>query len=127
MNRPTTTRSMIAAAACVAAAGGMVALGVYAAEAPARGGAGKAPDYSVTKEYVPRASKPAAGDWTMWGGTPHRNMTSAEKNPPTEWDAGDKDDPADNKNIAWEASLGSKAYGNPIVVNGKVFVGTNNE
>ena len=63
----------------------------------------------------------------MWGGTPHRNMISAEKNPPTEWDVGDKDDPADNKNIKWEAALGSKSYGNPVIANGIVFVGTNNE
>ena len=57
-----------------------------------------------------RAAKPASGDWTMWGGTPHRNMVSGEKNPPTDWDVGDKDDPKDNKNIKWEAALGSKAY-----------------
>src|SRR5688572_28618584 len=107
------------------AVAGAVALSLLEAEAPRPGGA--TPDYSVTKVYVPRASQPSAGDWTMWGGTPHRNMVSAEKNPPIDWDTGDKEDPADNKNIKWEAALGSKAYGNPVVINGKVFVGTNNE
>jgi outer membrane protein assembly factor BamB len=48
-------------------------------------------------------------------------MVSAEKNAPTEWDVEAK------TNIKWVAKLGSKAYGNPIVTNGMVIVGTNNE
>src|SRR5687767_8507333 len=110
------------AVACVFAAAGLM----IGADAPVQPGKSLV-DYASTKEYVAKASKPSAGDWTMWGGTPHRNMISAEKNPPTEWDVGEKDDHSDNKNIKWEADLGSKAYGNPIVLNGKVFVGTNNE
>src|SRR5262249_23690713 len=31
------------------------------------------------------------------------------------------------KNIKWSADLGSKAYGGPVVADGKVFVGTNNQ
>ena len=31
------------------------------------------------------------------------------------------------KNVKWVAKLGSQSYGNPVVANGKVFVGTNNE
>jgi outer membrane protein assembly factor BamB len=115
----------LTATCAVVATAGAIAMTVLAAEAP--GGGGKTADYSVAKDYDARASQPASGDWTMWGGTPHRNMISAEKNPPTDWDVGDKDDPKDNKNIRWEAPLGSKAYGNPVVANGKVFVGTNNE
>jgi outer membrane protein assembly factor BamB len=106
----------IGAACALVAAAGLV--GARAATAP---------DYANTKDYNARAAKPSAGDWTMWGGTPHRNMVSAEKNPPTDWDVGDKDDPADNKNVRWEQLVGSKAYGNPVIANGKVFVGTNNE
>ena len=30
------------------------------------------------------------------------------------------------KNVKWVAKLGSQTYGNPVVANGKVFVGTNN-
>ena len=30
------------------------------------------------------------------------------------------------QNILWTAPLGSQSYGNPVVANGKVFVGTNN-
>ena len=63
----------------------------------------------------------------MWGGTPHRNMVSAEKNPPTEWDVGDKDDPPTTRTSSGKPSLGSKSYGNPVIANGMVFVGTNNE
>jgi len=31
-----------------------------------------------------------------------------------------------NENIRWKAELGSTSYGNPVVADGKVFVGTNN-
>lgn len=68
------------------------------------------------------AGSPATGgDWPMWGGTPDRNMVSTMKGLPTEWDIKTK------KNVKWVASLGSQSYGNPIVANGMVFVGTNNE
>src|SRR5712671_1134063 len=62
-----------------------------------------------------------AEDWTMWGRTPDRNMICPEKGNPTEWDV------EKGTNIKWVAQLGSKSYGNPIVNNGFVFVGTNNE
>ena len=77
--------------------------------------------------FVANASVAPKGDMLMWGGTPHRNMISAEKGAPTDWDVGDPDKPGDGKNIKWEAELGSKAYGNPIVTHGMVIVGTNNE
>ena len=62
-----------------------------------------------------------ADEWPMWGRTPERNMVSPEKDPPTDWDV------KTGKNILWTASLGSKSYGNPVVSNGMVFVGSNNE
>ena len=64
---------------------------------------------------------PKSGDWPMWGGTPDRNMVSEMKGLPTTWDVKTK------KNIKWVAELGSQTYGNPVVANGTVFVGTNNE
>src|SRR5256884_1111849 len=67
------------------------------------------------------ASDPGTGDWPMWGGTPDRNMVSNMKGLPTEWDIQSK------KNVKWVARLGSQAYGNPVVADGKVFIGTNNE
>jgi hypothetical protein len=66
-------------------------------------------------------SEPAGGDWPMWGGTPDRNMVSSMKGLPTTWDVKTK------KNIKWVAELGSQTYGNPVVSNGVVLVGTNNE
>lgn len=70
---------------------------------------------------VARPSQLCADDWPMWGRTPQRNMVSPDKNPPTDWDV------TTGKNILWSATLGSKSYGNPVVANGIVTVGTNNE
>ncbi len=67
------------------------------------------------------ASDPGNTDWPMWGGTPDRNMVSSMKGLPTSWDVKTK------KNVKWVAELGLQAYGNPVVANGLVFVGTNNE
>jgi outer membrane protein assembly factor BamB len=68
-----------------------------------------------------RAQAQASGDWTMWGGTPSRNMVSSMKGLPLDWDVKTK------KNVKWVADLGSQSYGNPVVAGGMVFVGTNNE
>jgi outer membrane protein assembly factor BamB len=64
------------------------------------------------------------GDWLMFGGTPSRNMVNpAIKGLPEEWDI----DPQKLTNIKWIADLGSKAYGGPVISNGRVFIGTNNQ
>src|SRR6476661_6013273 len=60
-------------------------------------------------------------EWSMWGGSPDRNMVSDATGLPTEWDV------KTGKNIKWVASLGSQSYGNPVVADGIVLVGTNNE
>ena len=67
------------------------------------------------------ASDPGTGHWPMWGGTPDRNLVSKMTGLPTEWDV------ATRKNVKWVADLGSQSYGNPVVADGIVFVGTNNE
>jgi outer membrane protein assembly factor BamB len=67
------------------------------------------------------ASAAASADWPMWGGTPDRNMVSPMKGLPTEWDL------KSGKNVKWVAELGSQSYGNPVVAEGVVLVGTNNE
>jgi outer membrane protein assembly factor BamB len=60
--------------------------------------------------------------WPMWGGQASRNMVNlVDKNVPTVWDVDSK------KNILWVQDLGSKAYGGPVVGDGKIFIGTNNE
>jgi len=74
-----------------------------------------------------------AEDWPMWGGKPSRNMVATAKNLPTDIVIGEIDgeseevDLAGSKNLFWAAKLGSQAYGNTTVANGKIFVGTNNE
>lgn len=65
-------------------------------------------------------AKAKTGDWPMWGGSPDRNMVSGEKGIPAKWDAKKGD------NILWVAPLGSQTYGNPVIANGKIYVGTNN-
>src|SRR5262245_40282422 len=68
------------------------------------------------------ASDPGGnGDWPMWGGTPDRNMVSNMKGLPIDWDVKTK------KNVQWVAELGSQSYGNIVVANGVVLIGTNNE
>ena len=59
-------------------------------------------------------------DWPMWGGAAQRNMASAMKNLPESWDV------KSGKNIKWKAQIGSTSYGNPVVADGKIFLGTNN-
>jgi hypothetical protein len=64
--------------------------------------------------------KVQAGDWPSWGGSPYRNNTPAVKNIPDSWDLDS------GENVLWTAELGSQTYGNPVIANGKVYVGTNN-
>jgi len=61
-------------------------------------------------------------DWPMWGGSPDRNMIApGATGLPTTWDV------KTGKNVKWVAELGSQSYGNPVVAEGVVLVGTNNE
>ena len=62
-----------------------------------------------------------ADETSMWGFTPSRNLVSDETNLPEKWD------PETGLNIKWRASLGSQTYAGPILIGGKVFVGTNNQ
>jgi outer membrane protein assembly factor BamB len=74
-----------------------------------------------------------AEDWPYWGKTASRNMVSSEVNIPTDWSPGafkqnsEEIDLTTAKNIRWVEKLGSQAYGNATIANGKVLVGTNNE
>ncbi len=76
-------------------------------------------------------AKVGPGDWNQWGGSPSRNNAPEATNVPTDWDVGEFDEsgkwvPGSGKNIKWAAQLGSQSYGNPVVANGKVYIGTNN-
>jgi outer membrane protein assembly factor BamB len=77
---------------------------------------GKPADTGKAKE------KQAARDWNLFGGSPQRNMVNTQdRDVPTQWDVKNK------TNILWVADLGSKAYGGPVIADGKIFIGTNNE
>ncbi|MGN6136414.1 MAG: outer membrane protein assembly factor BamB family protein [Aureliella sp.] len=78
--------------------------------------------YDATAEVLKLIHQMKVGkhDWPQWGGSSLRNNVPDAKNIPTEWDVGS------GKNVRWSASLGSETYGNPVVANGQVYVGTNN-
>ncbi len=71
-------------------------------------------------------------DHNQWARSSLRNNVTDAKNIATEWEVGEFDDTSGKwkketaKNIKWGVPLGSQTYGNAIVANGKVFVGTNN-
>ncbi|MCA9218144.1 MAG: PQQ-binding-like beta-propeller repeat protein, partial [Planctomycetales bacterium] len=93
------------------------------------------PNYGGDLELLPvsvNKSEKKSGDWPQWGGNSTRNNVPDAKNIPTQWDVGSFDRKtgawqSDGAvNIKWVAAVGSQTYGNPVVANGKVFVGTNN-
>ncbi len=74
-----------------------------------------------------------AADRPQWGERSSRNMVSPETGLPDWLDPGQVDpatgniDPKTTKNVKWTARLGKQTHGTPVVAEGKVFVGTNNE
>ncbi len=75
-----------------------------------------------TKLVMEQISKMKVGknDWPQWGGSYSRNNTPEGKNIPVKWDVNT------GENILWSMPLGSETYGNPVVANGQVYIGTNN-
>jgi outer membrane protein assembly factor BamB len=74
------------------------------------------------------AAAEAHHEWPLFGGTPQRNMVNlVEKNILTDWAVKDEKKKIEAKNIKWVADLGSKAYGGPVIADGKIFIGTNND
>lgn len=75
-----------------------------------------------------------AGEWSMWGGNPSRNMVyTGQSMIPDDIAAGkfvgssDDIDRTTTRGVKWIAKLGSQTYGNVVVAAGRVLVGTNNE
>jgi len=85
-----------------------------------------APAESASVEPQPAASgdRVVAGDWPMWGGDSSRNMVNATTQVAIDFEPAT--DPAKGKKLLFVARLGSQTYGNPVVADGKVLVGTNN-
>ena len=90
------------------------------------------PDSKVKEFNAPRDVLSGGGDWPQWGGTRLRNNVPNVSGLPTSWNIGKFDrrsgawDDADAENIRWVSRLGSQTYGNPVVADGRVYVGTNN-
>jgi outer membrane protein assembly factor BamB len=72
------------------------------------------------------------GNWPQWGGSSIRNNVPVGHGIPTDWDVGQFDRatgewiPGSGKKMKWVSRVGSQTYGNPVVVDGQVYVGTNN-
>jgi outer membrane protein assembly factor BamB len=78
-------------------------------------------DVPIGKPGQPAGSQPLM---PMFGGSPYRNMVNlTDKNPPVSWDV----EEGKQKNIKWVAPIGKYSFGGPVVADGKVFVGTNND
>ncbi len=72
-----------------------------------------------------------ADDWPMLGRTNSHNPVSPEKDPPLAWKVEQRDDSGQlvqsAENIKWTAKLGNNAIGDPVVANGLVWIGSNND
>lgn len=73
-----------------------------------------------------------SSQWTQWGGDSHRNNHARGVTIPERWNVGrfsrqtGEWEQSGAENIRWVAPLGSLSYGNPVVGEGRVLVGTNN-
>ena len=88
----------------------------------------------AAKAFVTRPRNRAWTDreWSMWGGTPSRNMVNQTSRLAVDFDAprpasvrGEVIEHSGRK-LIWSKPLGSQTYGPPTVSGGKVFVSTNN-
>jgi len=74
-----------------------------------------------------------AEDQPQWGQRNSRNLVSAETGLADGFEPGQRDpktgniDLATTKNVKWVARLGNQTYGSPVIADGRVYVGTNNE
>src|SRR5208282_5697293 len=62
-----------------------------------------------------------AADQPQWGQYHSRNMVSEETGLP------EACDPATGKNIKWSIPIGTGSYATPVVAQGRVIIGTNND
>lgn len=62
-----------------------------------------------------------AAETAMLGNTPSRNMASDQKGLPSTWDT------ETGLNVLWSEEVGSQSYAGPVIADGRVYVGTNNE
>ncbi|MCC7085341.1 MAG: PQQ-binding-like beta-propeller repeat protein [Pirellulales bacterium] len=124
---PTVAEATKVASAATSSDSPQINLGKQPAEA--KGLLSGVPGY---KKYASEVVGIGENDWGQWGGSSLRNNVPQAANLPVQWNPGAidfdtgvwKKDTAEN--IKWAAPLGSQSYGNPVVANGKAFVGSNN-
>ncbi len=79
-----------------------------------------------------RSVEEPTGDWNQWGGSPSRNNVPVATGIPVDWHPGEFDRKTgewlkdEARNIKWVSPVGSQTYGNPVVADGRIYVGTNN-
>ncbi len=94
--------------------------------------AGAALDHASGEATRPAEKTNLTLNWPQWGGDAQHNNTPIGHNIPTEWNTGNFDyrtgewDPSEAKNIKWVSRLGSQTYGNAVVADKHIYVGTNN-
>src|SRR5215216_1240530 len=102
--------------------GAVAALAVYVNRAPV--------PFMPLAAQEPKGPPAAKGDHVMFGGTPARNFVNLHDTGIShEFPKGAEDDKVRvlGNRVKWKETLGSRAYGGPIVAGGRVYVGTNNE
>ena len=81
----------------------------------------------------PLSGRAHADDQAQWGRAWSRNMASAEQGLATSFEAGERDrdsgavDPATTSHVRWVVPLGKRTYTSPVVADGRVLIGTNND
>ena len=81
---------------------------------------------------LPNPHDTFAEDWAMFGRDRTRNAVSPEMvEPPTDWNVGTYDEKTGrwngSRNILWAARLGSQTFGDPVVADGQIWIGINND
>ena len=115
---PASTRKALLAVLALAATATLASRLSTAQPAPAQPSAAGYNATAEARRFI-ATLKVQPDDWPQWGGSGSRNNTPAGKNIPTDWSL------KTGRNIKWAVPLGSQSYGNPVVANGQVYVGTN--
>jgi hypothetical protein len=89
---------------------------------PARTGAPYTPCARIDRSRLSAGASPDCSGLAHVGRNPRAQYGESRTRPASspEWDL------ETGRNIRWSAQLGSQTYGNPVIHEGKVFVGTNN-
>ncbi len=85
----------------------------------------------ATNNSTTTGNKAPDRDWPQWGRDGSRNMAGEATGIPSTFDPGEigsdgQVDIEETENVLWVAKLGSQTYGNPTIVDGRIYIGTNN-